>query len=413
MKKIALLTIIASLFILSGCQDPIFEAIREDVVPEDATVSGSIRSITRYSVDGSEEYLFLAADGGLRYKLKDNASHGSWASYPLPVSLISYNYDSSSYTGEELITVLADSTTLYIISAEWASTDIEGQTYPSNIKLYGKTITANADKTLSTAGDWTLITENNSTLFPIKIDSDEEYYDSYFRVFQTNSPMKAHRAAYINAYNSSESKYHYYKLNGANKLDKAEDIEITIDNSSIINPNGSENPVVHSAAYFGGEVKFFTSIVATTNETYADEATYYYYTNSSNRLYYSDGTGTPDYMDANSSYTIRSLATCKDSILIGYGTLGSNSTSAKTNGGGIDRALLNNGIPTALASFKTNAQFQITSSYMVLALLNATPDKDEEESCLYAAITFSGTGASFDNIGLWSYYPDRGNWNRE
>ena len=30
-----------------------------------------------------------------------------------------------------------------------------------------------------------------------------------------------------------------------------------------------------------------------------------------------------------------------------------------------------------------------------------------------ATITFSGSTYNFDNIGLWSYYPARGNWNRE
>ena len=412
MKKIALFTILTALFVLSGCQNPIFEAIREDVVPEEATVSGTIGAITRYTA-GSQEYLFLAADGGLRYKQKDQSYHGAWASYPLPFSLLTYSYDSSSFNGEELLTVLADSTTLYIISAEWTHSEIEGYTHPSNIKIRGKNITLNSDGTLNTDGEWTLITENNDTLFPVRVDtstSDDLYYTN-FRVFQTNAPMKAHRAAYISAYNDTDSKYHYYQLNGANALDKVEDIEITIDASSIIDPNSSTTPVVNSAVYFGGGVKFFTSTTATTNETYDDEATVYYYTNSSSRLHYSDGASTEGYIDG--KYTIRSLATCEDSILIGYGYLGSNSTSSTVTYGGIDRALLNSGIPTGLATFNTNAQFQITSSYIVLALLNATPDKTEEESSIYASITFAGTGSSFDNKGLWSYYPSRKNWNRE
>ena len=61
---------------------------------------------------------------------------------------------------------------------------------------------------------------------------------------------------------------------------------------------------------------------------------------------------------------------------------------------------------------------KLTSSYNILATLNATPDKTEAESSLYASINFYGTGSSsssvsYTDVGLWSYYPSRGNWNRE
>ena len=77
MKKIALLTLIFSIFLLSSCQDAIFESIMEDVIPESATVSGNITNITRYTVAG-EEYLFLGANGGLRYKPASNTKHDAW-----------------------------------------------------------------------------------------------------------------------------------------------------------------------------------------------------------------------------------------------------------------------------------------------------------------------------------------------
>ena len=49
-----------------------------------------------------------------------------------------------------------------------------------------------------------------------------------------------------------------------------------------------------------------------------------------------------------------------------------------------------------------------------MVLLNATPDQTEEKSSLYAALTFAGTSnAAYEDIGLWSYYPDRKKWNRE
>ena len=395
MKKIAILTLMTSLLLFTGCWSPIYEAIREDVKPEDPTVSGNIGTITRYTAGGTE-YLFLAADDGLRYKQKDKNSHGEWGTYSIPFGLHSYDFDSSSHSGEQILSVLANSTTLYLVTAVYEHTSTEGLSYPSNIKLWGKT---------DGNDSWTLITENNSELFPVTYNSSSTYYDSNFRVFQTNAPQKAHREAFIRAYDSENNVYKYYKLNGLSVP-----AEITIATSSIIDPEPSSDegytPVASSVAYFNGEVKFFTSPVSTTNETYTTDATYCYYTNGDSSIYYTNGSTTKK-SDTSGDTVISALATCADSILVGYGK------SSTGSSGGIDRMLLTDGVPGAIADFETNAQFQITSSYMVLTLLNATPEKKEIASSLYASITFAGASYNFDNVGLWSYYPERGNWNRE
>lgn len=395
MKKIAILTLMTSLLLFTSCWSPIYEAIREDVKPEDPTVSGNIGTITRYTAGGTE-YLFLAADDGLRYKQKDKNSHGEWGTYSIPFGLHSYDFDSSSHSGEQILSVLANSTTLYLVTAVYEHTSTEGLSYPSNIKLWGKT---------DGNDSWTLITENNSELFPVTYNSSSTYYNSNFRVFQTNAPQKAHREAFIRAYDSENNVYKYYKLNGLSVP-----AEITIATSSIIDPEPSSDegytPVASSAAYFNGEVKFFTSPVSTTNETYTTDATYCYYTNGDSSIYYTNGSTTKK-SDTSGDTVISALATCADSILVGYGK------SSTGSSGGIDRMLLTDGVPGAIADFETNAQFQITSSYMVLTLLNATPEKKEIASSLYASITFAGASYNFDNVGLWSYYPERGNWNRE
>ena len=58
-----------------------------------------------------------------------------------------------------------------------------------------------------------------------------------------------------------------------------------------------------------------------------------------------------------------------------------------------------------------------TSSYQILTLLAEDPDKKEMDNSIYATIDFRSSGSSiavsFENIGLWAYYPKRGNWNRE
>ena len=92
MKKIYKITstlLLPFVLLLAGCQDPVFEKVRKDVKPETATVSGNIGQITRFTMEG-EEYLFLSANGGLRYKKASNAEHGSWATADLPFDLLHY-----------------------------------------------------------------------------------------------------------------------------------------------------------------------------------------------------------------------------------------------------------------------------------------------------------------------------------
>lgn len=105
-------------------------------------------------------------------------------------------------------------------------------------------------------------------------------------------------------------------------------------------------------------------------------------------------------------YSILSAAKTKNSLLIG------------TDGGGIYRAVLNSGeTVTSVSSFDNNGDAIMYPPYSVPCLLCLTPDKDENECVIYAANIFRGSavavGANWDNRGLWAYYPERGNWNRE
>ena len=409
--KLAVSTFLLFSLVFTGCQDPIFEAIREDVPPEDATVSGNVNFITRYTA-GGEEYLVLAADEGLRYKQKDINSHGAWKTYSLPFELLNYDYDSSSHNGEQILAVLADSTYLYLISAVYTHTNIEGTSYPSEINLYAKIINA-SNSEWDTSGDWTKVSTviNEYNIFPIYEEDSYsvELYKSDFRVFQTNAPKKAHRAAFILSHDRDNDVYKYYQLNGTSA---PTEITSTVE-AALIDPSPSSDsdyvPTALSAVYFGSGFKFFTCQAATTNETYTTDATYFYYSNGDAKLIYSDGTNTNASNPVNTEKVISCLAVTKDSILVGHG-------KTPSSVGGIDRVNVSDGIPTGMGSFSdinSNAKFQITSDYMVLALVNANPDKTEVESALYASITFHSTSNNFDNIGLWSYYPERGDWNRE
>ena len=392
--------IITALFLpltmlFSSCFDPIFYEVRRDVEPESATVSGNIGQITRFTMNG-EEYLFLSADGGLRYKKVANETHGSWGTMSLPFSLLSYNYDNSSMDNYQLCGVYADKNTLYLVAIPYVTSGSETTTNPSTLKIW-------ASDTPDDVESWGLI-DISSISFDYSQDESTELYSSLFYFFQTNAPIAAHRHVYFRTYTKAENEesksYKYFELIG-----KAKPTEITNEVLANIVDDGSS---ANSAAYFDG-IKYFSSKVVVTDETYNDDADYVYYGNGSDLYYYSTADGYK--RSCSAGKTISALAVTNDSILIGLGNLLSKSDSS----GGIKRVLLANGIPAdSTSDFDSNADFQITTSYKVMALLNATPEKTEAESALYAAITCGYSSSGLEaNKGLWSYYPARGNWNRE
>lgn len=83
---------------------------------------------------------------------------------------------------------------------------------------------------------------------------------------------------------------------------------------------------------------------------------------------------------------------------------------------GLGKVSNNNGIPGSAQSFETNADSTLSSQYEIWALLSIDPTKSETSDVIYASMTYQGYGknsAQFTHIGLWSYMPSRGNWNRE
>ncbi len=400
MKKnnlFAVIILLPFLMLFNSCFSPVFYEIRKDVKPESATVSGNIPQITRYTLNG-EEYIFASANGGLRYKKADNQIHGSWATMAVPFTLLNFNYDTTKMNGAQLIGVFANSETLYLIAATFSTEGSEGKTNPSKIEIW-------ASNTPDIADSWSQINKDSSIdYFPFLYDSVNEVYKANYNVFQTNTPKKVNRHAYICSYIKNEDgtsgAYKCFELSGT-----------SIQPVSISKPEDAEaGNRVYSAAYFKGEVRFFTSKAVVTDETNSSDAKNIYYADGDGLYYYSSASAA--YVKACSTGTVIStLATTKDSIIIGLGNL----LSLSTDAGGIKRVLrAEDGTPgSATVSFETNADFQISTAYNVLSLLNTTPEKEEKDSILYASITFSGYDGIYDNIGIWSYYPTRGNWNRE
>lgn len=448
-------------FFATGCFDPAFYEINQDVASKDATLSGNIVSIARYTV-GETEYLVSYAGEteignintarGIVYKPAANAEYGEWKNLDgLPFELSHYDYyGKQNHLGQQIIKVLADSENIYVVSVEWTTNIGEGTNCPKWVHLWTVKPTDSDND-----GTWDALSKSDWVdLNPIPDDADEDdddyyananyktsklpvfegsddYYYSAFNVFSTNSPRKANRKVYLRCGvedGDTELKYpavSYYEVSPSGftgytvpSIIVGGTVKTTVyekDGNYYYNANAVA--IVNDETIFFGTTTSNNAIAVTTNETYDAPATMFYYSSESTLYYGSTTTDLHESVSAGSWIT--SLAYCKDAILIGRGgTYAYNSTSS-TSSGGIEKVQLGTGdIPaTKLGTFTTNAQSQLLTSYIVQMLLNATPDKDELDSILYASLTFTGTAssttASYSNIGMWAYYPERGNWNRE
>lgn len=405
-KRIFFTAILSATIFFAGCYNEVFYDIMQDVAPEDATVSGNISAITRYTVSETE-YLVVNADSGLRYKKALDSGHGNWKTLggdKLPFDFHSYDYFSAKHNGEQLIKILADETTLYLVTVSYKNDDSEGISAPTVVKLYGAEI---SDWDAVEKASWTeIIGEAESSAYFNFAKSDTYYYTTLFGIFQTNAPQKEHRRAYIRAGNSDAK---YYELSGTSTPSA-----ISVTPQEVQNGKSSTNRA-QSAVWFGDGVLFFNATASTTNETYDENATCFYYADGKT-VYHSKKAGAVEKDTVNADAAVSALMTCADALIIGRGDF--STSSSTTSSGGLKKTSLDrDGVPgTSLEDFKTNAKTKF-NSYHIISLLNATPDKTEAESDMYTSITFRGTGStsggSAKNIGLWSYYPDRGNWNRE
>jgi hypothetical protein len=347
-----------SALLLTGCQDIIYAKIMNEVQLDDAEVNGTVNSIVRFG-DSSTGYVYYQ-NGLISYKSASSASHVSWTNGMQNLSALSYSYYDNTWSGVYVKKLAANDTYMYALAVTYKQDTSEGENVPDQQILYCST---------GPGTDWTQVqswTYSSSTAVTL---------------FCTNTPKVAHRVAYIRVGTN------LYQLTGASFPDT-----VTAADSSAC-----------SAYYFGGS-PYPTSYWATgTNETASADATYWYYA-TSDMLYYT-GT-TTGYSDLGCSNII-SMAVTSDAILLG------------TNGGGIVKVTNTDGVPgSSLGSFSTNADSALSSPYRILAMLCMDPSASETASpAIYASSDFTGTTSSttgsYSDIGLWSYYASRGNWNRE
>ena len=406
-----LLTFAAAHFTSCG-YEPVFYGIMHDVLPEAATVTGNINAIARCTV-GSDEYLFVSNGGSLLYKSIDANQHGAWTNsgIALPFAPHHYNFNATAsegegHQGQQILYVLSDANNLYLLTANYTQNDEYGIGVPDTVFLWACAL---SDVLSGDSSKWETITTNKSgtPLLPTSYDNSTTQFVMNFYLFSSNAPQKNHRTAYLAIRDSGS--VNYYTLNGQSAPESK-----TITDKKLTNNDASE---IHSVFFFGGNEYFSDSYVVATNEkagTSPANANVAVLASSDALYKLTDASANPTSFISIGS-PVASLAFTNDSLLVGKGSY----TSSYTSNGGISRILLDsNGVPqSSTAAFTNNAPYQFTSSYILMTLLCADPSQDEAQASIYATITYRGssgsTSATFNDIGLWSYYPARGNWNRE
>lgn len=367
-KKIIPVLIFASFaFIFSSCQEVVFDNIRKEVQLESGTISGDIRSIIRFKDN------YYLANGGIYYKNKDYNFYGAW----IP---------SLSPSGH-VIKLAADEKFLYALVGVSKENEKEGTNVGVSRILYysedGKT--------------WTPVSNvgTNGTI------AYTTAYVVYTYLFCTNSINPANRSAYFVLNDGTKGITNKaYKLNGATATELELEKNVAAANAGT-KPFSTPYLVSRSCVNCNGEVRFFSSNASTTNETNSKPATIYYYGFGA---YLRWGGAKENAIGIACNDTIQSLGITSDYILIG------------TNSG-IKHNILSDGVPGLSVNFLTNAASTLSAAYQILSILVVNPESEELKTPIYASQVYTGNGSSnsaqFSHVGLWAYYPSRGNWNRE
>jgi len=241
----------------TGCMNPIFHYIKEEVKLEEMTIHGDIYSFARIG-DGTNAKIFVS-NGKIYWKEASKEGHGGWNEFKKPEGQV-YKIASD------------DKDNLYAVTFISSKYDSDGEMKVTEKRLYACS---------ASDGNWT------------KLDSISIGKDSLkdiYALMGTNSFIKEHRKAYINIRGTG------YKLENKSK-------------TAYSDANGKK-----SCAYLGG-VKFYTGNAACSNK---DDTLIYYADGSTLKATgtLNGQTVTDKTIASGVRSTINGIAVCEGSVLI-------------------------------------------------------------------------------------------------
>lgn len=475
MKKIIIgvFVLAVSLFGFTGCYDAIYQNIRDEIELTTQKMPGFINNIARYN-NGDEQYLFLT-NGVIKYKNAKYAEHGKWQELSgngLPGS-VHYVFEDTKFKGFYFSKIIADQKYVYALGFEPTYDTDNSRNVPKELKVYyTEPVIENGQLKMVWNEIKTLSEEINKYQNEIdKIDDDNYGMAISCHLFGTNSVNPEHRVAFLRVGggspylgNARNEKSSLYKLNGET-VEPAAEVSSTSTGADSGDYCYSEFDLdTLSVVYFGGKYHFMNYLNAETNEGTTDseenirsEPTYVYFGDYGDNLYYfsvadfnsksedfkkmfkypraeyrldkvkefvtaptnllSKNGESSGYLENVSDSNVISIAVTSDSVLVGTGSNRSNDSDA-SRGSGIVKAIVDeNGKPTDKGNFTTKADNVMRDPYIVRALLAVDPSKKETETSIYSSMdyiyTATSAGASSTNRGLWAYYPEKREWNRE
>lgn len=472
MKKIIIgvFVLAVSLFGFTGCYDAIYQNIRDEIELTTQKMPGFINNIARYN-NGDEQYLFLT-NGVIKYKNAKEAEHGKWMELSgngLPGS-VHYVFEDTKFKGFYFSKIIADQKYVYALGFEPTYDTDNSRNVPKELKVYY------TEPALENGGlkmQWKEITELSNKINEYQNEIDKIDDDNYgmaisCHLFGTNSVNPEHRVAFLRVGggspylgNARNEKSVLYRLDGETINPEA---EVSSDSSG--SDSGgycySEFDLdTLSVVYFGGKYHFMNYLNAETNEGTTDfngkirtEPTYVYFGDNGDNLYYfsvadfnsksedfkkmfkypraeyrldkvkefvtaptnllSKNGESSGYLENVSDSNVISIAVTSDSLLLGTGSNRSYNSSA-SNGSGAVRIEIDQS--TGKPTKTTKADNVMRSPYIVRALLAVDPSKKETETSIYSSMdyiyTATSAGTNSTNRGLWAYYPEKREWNRE
>ena len=402
-------------------------------------------------------------------------SHGKWFKTGSGISSLSYDYYGEQFNGEYIVktaseyNVTKSKSTVYALSTKWGKNDDYGRNIPTEFKLYSMD---KIDGTWSPISD---ANEYLKNCFATGKDSNYGT-DLTIQLFCTNTPKIENRRAFLrlgredkwfNAvdekgntievdciiFELSDSKLTPIYYSKRTKQPDSTYLKEIYKASSLASskPETLSSKTV-SAVEMQGEVYFLPFIGSTGNSTPESDGTFICYGSGTNAFYFTKddyealdgkftakkivkGTETDETENINTivafwtgrkdssgkvaerpselkevglstNNDIISASASKDDILFG------------TRGNGVFRALIKaDGSIKKTNDFISNTSSIMASPYIIRMIFTVDPSKDGATTSRYSAMDFiytaSNAGANDSHRGLWSYYKERGNWNRE
>lgn len=430
-KTLFSIALLAAAFYLTGCYDAIFYNIRNEVPLEDGIINGYTNSIVRYQKDG-KEFLYLQ-NGTVYYKqisdengkLTANQSHDAWEEDKTAPGGLEYSYYDEEFSGTYSCILASDENYLYMLGATPEYDQDNGRNVLKNFTLY-----------YSDGTKWEKIPAVNEIIRAYESTLKDTHYmmDASIQLFCTNAPQKAHRKAYIRIGGGSP---YYTDVSSKQVYGNFEKNENGVMNCGIIELDGPDTTAAVipegagkigglektgagkntlSAVYANDTIYFLDYVAASTNETKNADATWIYFGDGDKLKsleVFSIPSVKPESLVSTSGCDddILSLCVTKDAVILG--TFEEGAYYVATEDG--KPAESTSSFPEGMK----NADTVMCDPYIVRVLFCTDPSlgATESGSALYSALQFRYTesvaSASYKNVGLWSYYSFRGNWNKE